>query len=167
MNGKEFLVRTFSKALIYGAIALSTIIIVGVNSPTSALAAKKPAGSKPASKELVTRAIAGKSWKWSSKDGAHFARNGKFSAIWEGTVALGDWTVTDVGTLCHDATWYKDDNGVVGERYKICFEHVVAPDGNLWQNDPNHGWKHFPKKGLYYGDWYRSKIARQKKKLGL
>lgn len=158
---------TFFKLSICGAIALSFSVVLTAGNPTSTLAAEKPTGSKPAGSAIVKRAISGKSWRWSSKDGAHFARNGKFQAIWEGTVALGDWSVSDEGTLCHDATWYRDNNGVVGDRYKICFEHAVAPDGQLWQNDPNHGWKQFPKKSLLFGDWYSLKIARQKRKLGL
>ena len=158
--------NTFQKLSLCSALFLSLSLTATAILPTSALAGPKPSGAKSAKGAEIKAAFAGKSWRW-SKGGAHFASNGKFHAIFDGSVGLGSWSVSGSGTLCHNATWYWDDDGLVTKKVKDCYKHVVDPDGDLWQHSKDDGWYKFPARRISSGDKYGSKVNRMKKKLGI
>lgn len=145
--------------LLIGAVAFTTVT-------GSAFAGPKPPGAKAASGAEIKAAFSGKSWRW-SKGGAYFASNGKFHAVWEQSVGLGSWSVSGSGTVCQNATWYWDDDGLVTKKEKECYKHVVDSKGALWQHTKEDGWYKFPKRRFSSGDKYSSKVKRIRKKLGI
>lgn len=151
-----------------GVIALSVVAALAL--PLGdASAGSKPSGSISADPAEIRKIVSGKSWTWESENGgAYLATNGSFSAIAKSAVGLGTWSINRSGTLCYNATFHWQDNGVQNRKFKNCWRHVVDKDGAIWRRSHNRdNWfkvrpKHHPS-----GNRFGSRINSMKRKLGL
>jgi hypothetical protein len=106
-----------------------------------ALAESKPKGAKNADPQQVIQTYLGNTWEW-SKGGSYWGGGGAFQAVWDNdpgdpnvSYTDGKWYVTSKGTLCYEAVWQWIGQDDPNDVTKLCWRHVVAPDGQMWRSD--------------------------------
>lgn len=120
----------FLKPLTFVVCALAAL-------STSALADRKPSGSKPADPQVIINAHLGKTWDW-TEGASYWGNGGAFMAVWKDSATDdGKWYVTTRGTMCYEAFWSsraQDGALKVNEDVtKLCWQHVRDKDGQIWQ----------------------------------
>ena len=110
---------------------VAAVVIVGMATSVAA----EPDTQDGVSGEEVVVLYLGKTWVW-SKGGAYWGSKGAFEAVWDGSVAVGQWYATTSGKVCYEATWTWVEGA---SDKKECWNHVTDSEGRLWKQNTDGG----------------------------
>lgn len=152
-------------------IILAAVFAATTLAMTPAQADPKPSGAKPPDAQVLANLYAGRTQLWRScKAGIYFGAKWEAQAYCEKSgksVAIGKWSVSRDGKLCHDMTWYwKEGDGYGSKKDGGCVRHLVDADGTMWRKwDSDPEWWRFNEERTPKGFKYKNKVNRLRKQL--